>query len=310
VNPRFPLYIPSKSRADKGLTAYALDVMKVPYHVVVEAEQFDDYAKFYPAETLLVLPPEYLRDYDTFDDPGDAKSKGPGAARNFIWDHSIAAGYEWHWVMDDNIPRFARLHKNVRTPVGDGTMFYAMEDFCLRYSNIAMAGPQYWMFAANRAKMPPFIVGTRIYSCNLIRNDVPFRWRGRYNEDTDLSLRMLKAGWATVQFNAFLQFKSPTQLVPGGNTKEFYDKEGTLPKSEMLVKMHPDVARLAWRFGRWHHYVDYRPYRGIRLLKRKDYTPPEENPYHLVEEFRPVENRKCGMKDRGTHKVRAEGSRA
>ena len=85
--------------------------------------------------------------------------------------------------------------------------------------------------------------------------------------------------------------------------KEFYDKEGTLPKSEMLVKMHPDVARLAWRFGRWHHYVDYRPYRGIRLLKRKDYTPPEENPYHLVEEFRPVENRKCGMKDRGTHKL-------
>jgi len=46
----------------------------------------------------------------------------------------------------------------------------------------------------------------------LIRNDVPYRWRGRYNEDTDLSLRMLKDRWCTIQFNAFLQGKAATPL--------------------------------------------------------------------------------------------------
>ena len=220
-------------------------------------------------------------DYDTFDDLGDAKSKGPGPARNFIWEHSMAEGHPWHWVMDDNIRLFARLHQNKRVPVADGTIFHAMEEFCLRYVNVAMAGPNYWMFAPSRERLKPFVLGTRIYSCNLIRNDVPFRWRGRYNEDTDLSLRMLKAGWQTVQFNAFLQWKLTTQTLGGGNTEAFYAGEGTLPKSRMLVEMHPDVARLVWRFGRWHHYVDYSGFKDIPLKKRPDYVPPAENPYRL-----------------------------
>ncbi len=79
------------------------------------------------------------------------------------------------------------------------------KDFVLRYENIAMAGPNYFMFAPRKRKHPPFSLNTRIYSCNLIRNDLPFRWRARYNEDTDLSLRMLKAGWCTVLFYVFLK---------------------------------------------------------------------------------------------------------
>lgn len=281
MQPQFPLYIPSKSRAENGTTARFLDKINVPYRLVVEEQQYEEYAKYFSKDKLLILDKTYQDNYDTFDDLGYTKSKGPGAARNFIWDHSISEGYDWHWVMDDNITLFARLHKNQRIPVGDGTIFKAMEDFVLRYENIAMAGPQYWMFAPSRAKLPPFVVGTRIYSCNLIRNDVPFRWRGRYNEDTDLSLNMLKGGWQTVQFNAFLQYKLTTQTLTGGNTEAFYAGEGTLPKSQMLVDMHPDVAKLVWKFGRWHHHVNYLPYKDIPLIKKKDFVEPKENPYKL-----------------------------
>lgn len=279
MQPRFPLYIPSKSRAETATTPRFLDSIGVPYRLVVEEQQYDEYLNFFPAEKLLILDKTFQDNYDTFDDLGNTKSKGPGAARNFIWEHSISEGHDWHWVMDDNITLFARLHKNQRIPVGDGTIFHAMEDFVLRYENIAMAGPQYWMFAPSRAKLPPFVVGTRIYSCNLIRNDVPFRWRGRYNEDTDLSLVMLKAGMQTVQFNAFLQYKLTTQTLGGGNTEAFYAGEGTLPKSKMLVDMHPDVAKLVWKFGRWHHHVNYNPYKDIPLIKKKDFVEPSENPY-------------------------------
>ena len=279
MQPRFPLYIPSKSRAETATTPRFLDSINVPYRLVVEEQQYAEYAEFFPADKLLILDKTFQDNYNTFDDLGNTKSKGPGAARNFIWEHSIAEGHDWHWAMDDNITLFARLHKNQRIPVGDGTIFHAMEDFVLRYENIAMAGPQYWMFAPSRSKLPPFVVGTRIYSCNLIRNDVPFRWRGRYNEDTDLSLMMLKAGWQTVQFNAFLQYKLTTQTLGGGNTEAFYAGEGTLPKSQMLVDMHPDVARLVWKFGRWHHHVNYNPYKDIPLIKKKDFVEPVENPY-------------------------------
>lgn len=270
MNPNFPLYIVSKGRADSRMTAKALEHIGVPYYIVVEEQEYEQYTAVIDAKKVLVLDKKYQRDYDTFDDLGLTKSVGPGAARNFAWDHSIANGFAWHWVMDDNIRHFFRLHKNKRIRVGDGTIFRCMEDFVLRYDNVGMAGPNYAMFAPERDKQPPFVTNTRIYSCNLIRNDVPFRWRGRYNEDTDLSLRMLKAGWCTVQFNAFLQQKIQTQKTKGGNTAEFYAKEGTYNKSKMQVEMHPDVSRMTYRFGRVHHYVDYRSFKKLRLRLRED----------------------------------------
>lgn len=270
MNPQFPVYVVSKGRADTRLTSKTLEMMGVPYRIVVEKQERADYAAVIDPAKILVLDPKYQREYDTFDALGDSKGRGPGPARNFVWDHAVAAGAAWHWVMDDNIQYFFRLNHNLKVPVRDGTVLRCMEDFCLRYENVSMAGPNYFMFASRKSKMPPFVLNTRIYSCNLIRNDLPFRWRGRYNEDTDLSLRMLKAGYCTVQFNAFLQGKTTTQVLKGGCTDEFYAREGTLPKSQMQVAMHPDVSTLVWKFGRWHHHVDYRPFRKNLLRRRPD----------------------------------------
>ena len=272
VSNKFPIYIPSKSRADSRLTVKALESMGVPYHIIVEKEQYEDYAKVIDRKNILILDKKYQDEYNTCDDLGNTKSKGPGAARNFAWDHSIKNGYKWHWVMDDNIKAFKRYNNNKRIACSDATPFRVMEDFVLRYKNISMAGPQYTMFVTNRTanKYPPFTVNTRIYSCNLIRNDVPFRWRGRYNEDTDLSLNMLKAGWCTIQFNAFLQEKITTQQVRGGNSEEFYDKEGTLEKSKMQLKVYPDISKVVKRFNRIHHYVDYSQFKLNKLVRKKN----------------------------------------
>lgn len=275
MNPAFPVYIVSKGRAESRITSRHLEAMGVPYWIVVEERELADYAAVIDRAKILVLDERYQRDYETFDTLGDGKSKGPGAARNFAWDHAIASGAAWHWVMDDNIRGFFRLNHNLKVPVSDGTVLRCMEDFVLRYTNVGMAGPNYFMFASRKTAMPPFVLNTRIYSCNLIRCELPFRWRGRYNEDTDLSLVMLKAGWATVQFNAFLQNKAKTQSVKGGNHADFYAAEGTLPKSQMLARMHPDVAKVVWRFKRWHHHVDYSPFKSIALRCRPD-EPADE----------------------------------
>lgn len=267
--PRFPLYIPTKGRADSRLTSKALTEQGVPHFLVVEPQEVDVYRRAAAGTAATVLPLDmvYKGRYELCDDLGMTKSTGPGPARNFIWDHSIANGHAWHWVMDDNIVRFYRMHQNTKIQALTPAFWRAMEDFVLRYSNVAMAGPNYEMFAKCRDELPPYITNTRIYSCNLIRNDVPYRWRGRYNEDTILSLDQLKAGWCTVQFNAFLQNKARTQMLGGGNTAEFYAKEGTAPKSEMLKAVHPDVTRLVWKFNRHHHHVDYKRFKQPLLRK-------------------------------------------
>jgi hypothetical protein len=87
---------------------------------------------------------------------------------------------------------------------------------------------------------------------------------------------MLKDGWCTIQFNAFLQMKLRTQTVKGGNTAEFYAKEGTLPKSKMQVDLHPDVSKIVWRFQRWHHLVDYTPFKRNKLRRKSGLVVPAE----------------------------------
>jgi hypothetical protein len=264
-----------------------LDRIGVPYRVVIEEQEWTDYAATIPKESLLVLDKTYQRIYETCDDLGDTKSKGPGPARNFIWDHARAEGHHWHWVMDDNLRNFYRLNRNLKLQVVDGTALYVMEEFVLRYQNVAMAGPNYEMFTIRREKTTPFRLNTRIYSCNLIRNDAPFRWRGRYNEDTILSLDILKARWCTILFNAFLQDKVATQRISGGNTAEFYAKEGTLAKSQMLARVHPDVAKVVWRFNRWHHYVDYSSFKTTSLIRKAGVTVPDGvNEYGMTLERR------------------------
>lgn len=289
--PTHPMYIVSKGRHESMLTSRSLARMKIPHNIIIEPQDLNNYEEALDNfdirqwVTLLVAP---------FSNHGD----GPGRARNYAWDHSISIGATSHWVFDDNISDFYRLHQNKRIRFESGAGFKAMEDFVARYDNVYIAGPQYRFFIAPDQKYPPYVANTRIYSTLLIRNDCPHRWRGRYNEDTDICLRVLKDGYCTVQFNSFLQGKAATQTVKGGNTSEFYHaefvddpsklrvgeyhSEGTINKSQMLVDMHPDVTRMVFRYGRWHHWVDYSPFKTNKLkLKAGVVMPTEPNNYGM-----------------------------
>ena len=267
---KYPIYIVSKGRALFCSTSQELSKMEVKHFVVVEPDDVVLYKENVENEfaTIIELDMNYKKNYDTFDDLGDTKSKGPGGARNFCWEHSMENGHAMHWVFDDNAnDGFKILDKNRRIRSRTGAMFKAAEDFVDRYSNVAISGFNYWEFCPDTQNYPPYVTNTRIYSFLLIRNDIPYRWRGRYNEDTDICLRVLKDGWCTVQFNAFLASKAKTQSVVGGNTEAFYSKEGTYPKSKMIEDMHPDVAKVVWKFSRWHHYVDYSGYKQKLIYK-------------------------------------------
>jgi hypothetical protein len=182
--------------------------------------------------------------------------------------------------MDDNIKAFYRLHCNRRLRVTGGGIFRAMEDFVDRYENIAIAGPHHIGFVSDNVTKKPFLLNTRVYSCSLIKTDLDYRWRGRYNEDTDLCLRMLKDGYCSVVFNALLMVKGATAYskgqkgMKGGNTDNVYNTgDHRLAFAQSLVDQHPDVARITWKFNRWHHEVDYSPFKRNKLVLKSGVTP-------------------------------------
>lgn len=239
---------------------------------MVEPSEYDEYA-------TVIDPAKIIRAPENFSERG----QGSIPVRNFIWGHSLREGHERHWLIDDNIVNFYRFNLNRRIPVGSGTIFRCAEDFTDRYANVAFSGFNNLAFVKDRETNRPYILNTRIYSITLINNVLPYRWRGRYNEDTDICLRALKDGWATIQFNAFLGDKATTMKMRGGNTDTIYNTGDQRREfAESLVRQHPDVARVVWKFGRWHHQVDYRPFKNNKLIRKPGViVPPGINDYGM-----------------------------
>lgn len=269
MNPKYPVYIPSKGRWESRLTSKALEKMGVPYSIVIEQEEYDNYAAVIDPAKILVLP---------------FSNQGLIASRCWIMEHSIALGAERHWQLDDNIRYFYRLNYNMKLRVDSGTIFQIAEDFVDRYENVALAGFQYEMFTPRKFKIDPILLNTRVYSCTLVNNSIPYRWRSVYNDDTDISLCALKDGWCTVLFQAFLCHKITTMKMKGGNTESLYlIQDGRLKMAQALQALHPDVTKITWKWGRWQHQVDYRGFKRNKLKLKPGVTIPEGvNNYGMV----------------------------
>lgn len=275
MNPEHPVYVISKGRADTRLTSRAFEKMRLPYRIVIEPQEYPQYSAVIDPAKILTLPFSNL-------------GQGSIPARNWVWDHAVTEGHRKHWIVDDNISDFYRFNRNLKVPVRDGAIFRVMEEFAARYANARIAGPNYEALVLRRdGKTPPFRLNTRVYSCILIDNACRHRWRGRYNEDTDLSLRVLKDGDCTILFNAFLANKAATMRYGGGNTDELYRQDATfdgrLEMARSLQRQHPDVVKITRKWGRWQHQVDYRPFRGNKLIRKPGVViPPGINNYGMV----------------------------
>jgi len=271
MNSKYPIYVISKGRSKSCLTVRELNKMKVPFYLVVEPKEYELYKNL--TSNILVLP-------NNFSELG----QGSIPVRNWVWEHSISNSFKRHWILDDNIEGFHRLNRNEKPKVDSGTIFKIAEDFVDRYENVGISGFNYYSFCKTTDKVPAFYLNTRIYSCILIKNDLPYRWRGKYNEDTDLSLRVLKDGYCTMLFNAFLIGKVTTLRMKGGNTDSIYNtNDNRLEFAKSLENQHPDVVKVTWKFNRWHHQVNYKPFKQNKLIRKPNLDIPQGvNNYGMV----------------------------
>lgn len=241
--PRYPVYVPSRGRYETGFTAKFLIKDGVPFHLVVVPSEAAEYAKRFGEERLLVLPDDDHRLVE---------------ARNWIRDHSEAAGYERHWQLDDNILRVRRRFHGRRIPCDSGAALRLTEDFVERYTNVGIAGLQYQMFLADDLKAPPYYLNCHVYSASLVWNRMPYRWRRVYNDDTDICLQVLAGGLCTVAMNAFMIEKLKTMTVKGGNANGasgLYEGDGRLKMARSLERDWPYVVSVDRRFKRPQHVV-------------------------------------------------------
>lgn len=267
MNPEYPVFIPTKGRYESAYTIKAFEAINVSFHAVVQPQEYDHYAKVIKDTSRIIVLPSTI--------------DGLVPTRNWIWDYAQSLGVRYFWTFDDNIRCFYRLYQNENYRFTNGVFLKAIEDFVQRYENLVISGMQYQYLAKRKQKLAPLIFNSRVYSNMFIRTDIPYRNRAVYNDDTDLCLRVLKDGYCTVQFQAFLADKITTMQVKGGNTP-IYQGDGRLKMAQSLQEQHPDVTKIVWKWGRWQHQVDYRPFKANKLIKRTDIEiPAEPNEYGM-----------------------------
>lgn len=255
---RYPIYIISKGRYRNPITARWFLKERIPFLIAVEPQEYESYCETIPREFVAKLPFSNL-------------GLGSYPARNWCWEDSIAKGFRKHFIFDDNIYGFYRLNHGKRTRCTCLEALVAIQDFSERYMNLAIIGYNYSSFITKMTGKA-FVINHHVYSGMLITNDIPFRWRMKYNEDVDLCLQALHAGWCTILVNVFSIMKvSTTEKLPGGNQTELYkgnDPKKKALKSRSLERIWPQYVKVVWRFGRPHHQVSWSKFFTQPLLKK------------------------------------------
>lgn len=257
---KYPIFIPTKGRWERTLTVNAFRKINQPFKIIIEEQEFDNYRKVIDEKDILIVP---------------HRDKGVTVTRNWLWDYCQKQGYERYWTFDDNIKGFYRLYKNKEYSLETNNFIRAMEDFVDRYENVAIAGMEYEMFIPAKQKHQPFKVNHRIFSNMLIQTNIPYRFKTFFNEDSELCIRILKDGWCTILFIAFMAAKTTTMTMKGGNTPFYNATNNRLEFVQELQREHPDVVEIVKRYGRWHHKVNYKPFHKNPLKKKEGIEVPK-----------------------------------
>jgi hypothetical protein len=259
---KYPIYIVSKGRWENHQTAKFFKEDGVDFLVVVEPQEYDLYCEH--------IGEQYILKTD-FDNLG----QGSYPARNFAWEHSIKNGHERHWIFDDNIRGIRRIQNGKKIPCKTQTALMCVEEFTDRYLNLHISGFNYSSFVVpGSSDKKPFYLNCHVYSALLIKNNMPYRWRMKYNEDVDLCLQVLDNRYCTALFNVFAIDKTSTVVkMKGGNQDELYQNnafEKKVLKTRSLEEVWPQYCKTIKRYGRPHHYVNWKGHFKHGLARRKD----------------------------------------
>lgn len=246
-----PVYIISKGRYEKTLTADLFDNAGIDYLIAVEPQEYDLYVKKLGEKKVLKLPFANLR-------------LGSYPARNFCWEHAKAQGYKYHWLFDDNIQCFKKWINGRKKTWEDISSALLFVEQNARITNVDISGFEEPNMEPRCPKMP-FQYQTKVYSSMLIKCELPYRWRLKYNEDVDLCLQVLHNGGTTSSCIYYMADKVSTAAkMKGGNQTELY--QGNAPKknllkAKMLEAVWPQYTKTVIRFGRHHHLINWKVFK-------------------------------------------------
>lgn len=221
----YPIYIPSKGRANNQKTVKLLQSHGIKnYYVIVEQIDYKEYIQYIPRDHLIVLP--------------GSNYGSVMMARNTAIHHSTKLGYTKHWQMDDDINKVYahKLGKVIHTNLIDILQNIEAKEL----DKVMMVGLNTSASFLSTPR-PKFNLNCSLTSIYLITNST-FRFRIGMVGDLDYVLQLLSAGYSTLKWNNFaFTFVTPLKQV-GGYSYIHNDPKKRIKVLNEFLKLHPEVS--------------------------------------------------------------------
>lgn len=229
---QYPIYIPSRGRADSCFVADLLIKENAAnLFIVVEPQDYLSYKNKYGKIVISM----------------DENNCGVAYARNFCKIHSIENfKSHYHWQFDDNIKSFRIRENNKNNKCSGINNICKVERTVNLYKNIAIAGMGYTTFAFGCKKS--LSINKSPASGFIVNNKIPINWRKDVVVDVDYALQCLKIGFCTLVFNYLLIEKPPPFTMKGGCTEIEYGGDKREKRTLKLKEYWPDLVNIKYKY--------------------------------------------------------------
>jgi hypothetical protein len=257
---KYPIYIPSKGRANLNITPSLLQANGLDYTLVVEPQDYDSYCKVHSPERVVRM---------------DKNDMGMWYVRNYMKRFSSERGDKKHWQLDDDIEKFLIRKRNTNKNIEVNPLFcLSVVEHCMdMFTNVAISGigTNVYAFSKNKA----VALNRLAYQCVLVDNslDIEAAQVGAAS-DWDYTLRALEAGHCTLAFHHIMQQSAPTFKNSGGCTDIAYVGDKRKLSYESFIKLWPGRfevkeypnTKIRWRLRHTRKFLN--DYKQTLLLKK------------------------------------------
>lgn len=218
---KWPVFIPSKGRPDSVLVNKILQTS----YVVVEPQERLIYEQKIGKGRLVVLP---------------ENNQGIGYVRQFILNHARAAGYDWYWMLDDDISAFYKTRNSKLEKISGEQALCAGEEVISKAGLVGQASLEYAQFAWSQTKPTKYFGYCDVAVAINVELTRLANYRSEMNlkEDRDFTLQILSNGALTMRCSQ-ISFRAPKNGSNKGGLQDVYARSG---REEAAV----DRMCLAW----------------------------------------------------------------
>lgn len=226
---KVPIMILSKGRAGKAKCIETLLAEREKICVVVEPQDQEAYRAQYPAADILSLADN---------------NKGITYARNTVLQFCEARGFEWFWMLDDDISMMGVVIEGKVLKGKFGEVLSNAHDTFLPYEkSLAIGALEYQQYAWSAKN--PYAFNSYCDTCVCLNYSIMkrFRYTENIKEDRDMCLQVLSAGYITARTTRHC-FGSPKNGSNAGGLQDAYKAGLETIWSQNMVKRWPGVCEM------------------------------------------------------------------